>query len=161
VSKPKAVNPQFVTLVEAVRAERERLLKELELARGTVLDTLRALTEIEAILQRYDPGFEQPLRRLAFTRPLDAATLLLMEMDNRPIREADLIKMMLDHGVCMANAEPKADIKRAFSRASVRKKLHFDEATGCVTIAAEYCKCVMPSISPRVRSSRSKSAVMR
>src|SRR5581483_10836794 len=137
MAKPKAVDPQFLPLVEAARAEPDRLKQELEKAtRSTVRELVTALDETEAILARHDPNFEPPPRRLTFLKPLQAATVLLMEADNKPMLESSLIDLMLAHGVCLGNEDPRGDILRSFSRDGTRKKLHFEN--GYVSISREY-----------------------
>jgi hypothetical protein len=132
----KPIEPRHEGLVRESRAERERLLKELDKAtRETVPELLRAIAEQEAILLRRDPNFVAPPRRLSFLQPVDAAILLLMESGNESILESTLIDMMLAHGVCLGNSRPRADIARSFGRMSVRKRLNFDKATGRVSIA--------------------------
>lgn len=132
---------QNETLISSLRQEREGLLKHLDERNGDIQETFKKLDLVEDLLAKYDSTFTPPPRRLSFLQPVDAAIVVLMESgyDKMPVDE--LIRRMLAHGVCRGSqgrGGPKATIMRGFGHSTVKKRLHFDKATGYVSIAKGY-----------------------
>ncbi|HZP24988.1 MAG TPA: hypothetical protein VFB04_16205 [Terriglobales bacterium] len=136
---PKPISAAYETLVQKLHETRAEVLGRLEEEKRRAPQVQRdrkLLAQTEAQLAIYDLNFHQTLTRLVFLKPLQAATVLLMENDNEPMLEGDLIDLMLAHGVCLGNEDPRGDILRSFSRDGTRKKLHFEN--GYVSISREY-----------------------